>query len=153
MARWRYATWAWPGRWWYSCPALTKENIDASFGIWDADMRLSATIATGSLDLSSCWVLWICAMFVLSCFVMFFRVLLCSIVYCLCLPLSLLGRPVGTYRDRYYILRLSTNKYCSVIPSLPSHGCTLRLYEQTGKCIADYLNKRLLLRSFTVERR
>jgi len=27
---------------------FTKENIDASFGIWDAGMRLSATIVTGS---------------------------------------------------------------------------------------------------------
>ena len=33
-------------------------------------------------------------MFALSRFVMFYRVLLCSIVYCLCLPLSLFGRPI-----------------------------------------------------------
>ena len=44
----------------------------------------------------------VCAMFGLSCCVMFCRVPLCSIVYCLCLPLPLLGRPVGTYRDRGY---------------------------------------------------
>ena len=37
---------------------------------------------------------YVCAMFVLSRFVMFYRVLLSSIVYCLCLPLSLFGRPI-----------------------------------------------------------
>ena len=44
----------------------------------------------------------VCAMFGLSRCVMFCRVPLCSIVYCLCLPLPLLGRPVGTYGDRGY---------------------------------------------------
>ena len=44
----------------------------------------------------------VCAMFGPSCCVMFCRVPLCSIVYCLCLPLPLLGHPVGTYGDRGY---------------------------------------------------
>ena len=54
----------------------------------------------------------VCAMFVLSHSVMLFRVLSCSIVYCLCLPLSLLGRRVGRYGDRgyyvHYIVEMST---------------------------------------------
>ncbi len=49
------------------------------------------------------------------------------------------------------ILGLSTNKWCNPIASVARlHGT---LHEQTGKCIADYLTKRLLLRPFAVERK
>jgi len=45
----------------------------------------------------------VCAVFVLLHCIMFYRVPLCSIAYCLCLPLSLLGCPVGRYGDRGYL--------------------------------------------------
>ncbi len=52
------------------------------------------------ITLVSCVECAVCAVFAPSHCVMFYRVLICSIVYCLCLPLSLLGCPVGRCRDR-----------------------------------------------------